>query len=38
MCVCVCVCVLLVNNLQQGDMTGVKCMANKILFTIFTHT
>ena len=34
----VCVCILLVNNLQQGDMIGVKCMANKIPFTIFTHT
>jgi hypothetical protein len=35
---------LLVNNLQQGSMTGVKCMANKIPLTIFmrarihTHT
>ena len=50
MCVCACVCArmrlreiyillfLLVNNLLQGDMTGVKCMANKIPFTIFTHT
>ena len=32
------VCVLLVNNLQQADMTGVKCMEYKIPFTIFTHT
>jgi hypothetical protein len=43
-CVCVCVCVnlillfLLVNNLLQGGMTGVKCMANKIPLTIYTHT
>ena len=40
----VCVCVnlipsfLFVNNLQEGGMIGVKCMANKIPFTIFTHT
>jgi len=40
MCVCVNLILsfLLGNNLQQGGMTGVKCMANKIPFTIFTHT